>query len=266
MQNFDYTLNKDDVAERNIIVSLLGTLYNKLFITNYRNNVPEKINIPFYYSFNGDERYLYDMFMKPLFDNDGKAIGNYDSVPRGVIQYKSSGINIARKTNPNVYGKLLKSDTNGITKTYFAKYRPIPITMSFDCKILVSPNLDLFKVSEKIKTMLYKNTIFYTDIRRTKIPGIITIPEDIDQQRPLEFNFTDKKELSVEFSFDVITYIPVFDEKSEKFAGNKMQGGIYHGIYIRSDNSNVTNSNSVIKVIDDTREVLNIPKDINYAR
>ena len=65
-QLYDLQFNKDDVILRNIIVGVLATLNNKMWWYQ-QNSATEKVkvNVPFYFSTTGDERFLMDMFLLP---------------------------------------------------------------------------------------------------------------------------------------------------------------------------------------------------------
>jgi len=92
MSSYNQEFNKDNVILRYIIVSLLAELKDKVYFFNrIDEDTLQKINLPFFYSVTGNERFLLDNF---LFDaiEDGKAIGNYEVVPRGVITLTSIAI------------------------------------------------------------------------------------------------------------------------------------------------------------------------------
>ncbi len=231
------TYNYSDVSERNIIVGVMHTLHKSIALVNYRKKVQEKHMIPFFYSFSGQEDFLYDHFMKPLFDNEEKAEGHYEKIPRGIITLTSSGIDTEMKTNPGVYGSFYKGDKEDVVREYVAKYQPIPIKMSFDCRVIVSGNLDMLKISEQIKKHLYRNLYFTVDINRVPVPGVITLPTDYTKNRLLEYSFEEKKYFNVDFAFDVRSFIPDFNEDTEIFAGNRMQRGIVHNVVMQSENT-----------------------------
>lgn len=242
-------------AERFIISGILHLLNHTFIIPIVRDGINETYEIPFYFALPGNERFLYDAFMKPLFENDELAQTQYDKVPRGVISHTGTSVKIGARTNPFVYGKYVKSTDKGL-KTYYAKYRPIPISMSFDCKIFVTATLDLYKVTEQLLRTIYKDQPFYVATERIKIPAIFSLPDEITKERQYEFNFGDKKIVELNFSFDVFAYIPNFDDTSEIFAGKRMQNGITNNVIIDNTTNVITtmpNSNiPIINIPDDT--------------
>lgn len=265
MALFGKTYNKTNVAERNIIASLLYTLHKQLSFKIQRgdgtNNTVEEYKIPFFYAFGGSEDFMYDRFMKPLFDNESKAETQYEKVPRGVITHTSTSISTQHKTSPFMYGTFVEQTQNGL-KSFRAKYKAIPIIMNFECSILVAANLDLYKVSEEIMRLLHKSTQFQVNIDKIPIPAILQIPEDLERKKDVEFSFGDRKNMEINFNFEVFSYIPTFDENSKIFSGKRMQGGI-------TANMNPDNINEIgynVNANDVTNNnVQNIPKDIDFT-
>ena len=92
MSSYNQEFNKDNTILRYIIVSLLAELKDKTYFYNrIDEDTLSKVNIPFYYSVTGGERFLTDNFLyKPI--DEGYAIGDYEVVPRGVIQLDSVSI------------------------------------------------------------------------------------------------------------------------------------------------------------------------------
>jgi hypothetical protein len=71
---YNAEFNKDLSFLRHIITALLQELNNKIYFYNVIDeDTKQKIDVPFYYSVTGQERFLLDNF---LFDNiaEGKAI------------------------------------------------------------------------------------------------------------------------------------------------------------------------------------------------
>ena len=85
MSLYNQEYNKDTIVLRYIIVATLAELKSQLYYYNLVNDEGVKVEIPFYYSTTGEERFLQDNFVYDTVDQ-GKAIGDYETVPRGVLQ------------------------------------------------------------------------------------------------------------------------------------------------------------------------------------
>jgi hypothetical protein len=210
MSSYNQEFNKDNVILRYIIVSLLAELKDKVY---YFNRIDEdtlqKINVPFYYSITGNERFLLDNF---LFDaiEEGKAIGDYEVVPRGVITLTSIAIDTGSMTNKFVRSEFVK-EYEGQLKTYMLETMFLPLDMTFNVTVICSSNLEMLKVTESILSKLYKATLYQVDLGMFRIESSLQVPEDYSQERPFEFALNDKKEFQVTFDIQVKTFMPVFE-------------------------------------------------------
>jgi hypothetical protein len=210
MSSYNQEFNKDNVILRYIIVSLLAELRDKVY---YFNRIDEdtlsKINVPFYYSVTGDERFLVDNFLYDAIE-EGKAIGDYEVVPRGMVQLNSMAIDTGSMTNKFVRSEFVR-EYEGQLKTYMLETMFVPFDFTFGVTVVCSDNLEMLKVTESIISKLYKATLFQVDLGMFRVESSIQIPEDYSQDRAFEFTFTDKKEFNVTFDIEVKTFMPVFE-------------------------------------------------------
>jgi len=210
MSAYNQEFNKDNTILRYIIVALLAELKDKVY---YYNQVDEdtlkKIPVPFFYSITGDGRFLMDNF---LFDAEakGKAIGDYETVPRGIIQLTGISIDSGNQTNKFARGEFVQ-EWEGVLKTFSLETNFLPLTMSFDCTVVCSSNLEMLKVTESLMSKLYKNTLFQVDLGMMRVQASFAVPEDYTQNRLFEFQLNDKKEWSVTFPIEVSSFMPVFE-------------------------------------------------------
>jgi hypothetical protein len=229
MASYNLKYNSDDSVIRHIIIGLVADLNNKIYLMNQTSNETRvKIDIPFYYSFTGDEDVLYDYFLldDSLDPEKKKAIANYDVVPRGIVNMTSSGIDSASLLNKYVRGTYQKLE-DGQMKAYVAQFQMIPFIMNFDCKIWVDTQLDLFRVTEGLIKKLYKTNNYNVDVGHVedgtyRIACGYKMPEDYEMERPIEFSFDDEKRKSVTFTIELIAFIPAFEPNDEQFAGNRI--------------------------------------------
>ena len=229
--------NEDQVFFRGLIIGLLSSLNEKLtyFQTN-GSGVVEEIAIPFFASLAGDESFLQDFYLN-YGDCDGKPLfaeGNYDVIPRGIIEYTSSRINTASSTNKYVratYDKEIPQENGGAQiKAYSAYMVPIPLESSFNLKIKVDTIIDAFKIQARVIEVLYKNYVFYFEYMGFRIPVQVSLPDTIPEKSPNQFNFsygtTRGEGITLSLTVNAETYLPQIDTVSERFRGNLMQSGI----------------------------------------
>jgi hypothetical protein len=147
-----------------------------------------------------------------LFDAEanGKAIGDYEVVPRGIIQLTGISIDSGNQTNKFARSEFVQ-EWEGILKTFSMETNFLPLSMSFDCTVVCSSNLEMLKVTESLMSRLYKNTLFQIDLGMMRVAGTFAVPEDYTQNKLFEFQLNDKKEWSVTFPIEVSSFMPVFE-------------------------------------------------------
>lgn len=260
MSAYNAEFNKDLSFLRHIIAALLQELNNKVYFYNVLDeDTKEKIDVPFYYSVTGQERFLLDNF---LFDNlaEGKAIGDYDRIPRGVIQLDSSSIDSSSLINKFVRTQIIRP-YKGQLKTFALMTQAIPITLSFSTTVVVNNTIELFKVTESLISSLYKNNLFYVDYGGFQAQSNFALPEDLGQEQLFEYGFTDRKEYKVTFSLEVKSFFYVFEnglqlseipmQVRETSNNRRLSGvGVYNGDGIYFGNV----MESIDNIIDDYRK------------
>jgi len=220
--------NKDDVSIRNILIGCLATLHDSIHWYNQTSSdIKDKrlIKVPFYFSTTGTERYLQDNFLNNIdFDPENlKAETFYNSIPRGIVDL--TGIDIESSAVVNKYVRMFhqKQEDDGTLNTYNTETFWVPIILNIDCKIYTDSILDQLKCTEAIIKTFFKSKSYQVDLTYTRIPSLILFPESYTNERNVEFSFTDKREFTTSFSLQIKTYIPVFKEGTEIFAGNTME-------------------------------------------
>jgi len=229
MSVYDLHFNKDDATIRNIIIGLLATLYDNI---SWYNQIGTKfdekklIKVPFYFSTTGQERYLQDNFLNNVdFDPDGgKAETFYEKIPRGIVDL--SGLTIETQAIVNKYVRMKHQiqENDGSLNTYNSEAFMVPIIMNTDVVVYLDSTLDQFKCTEAIIQTFFKNKEYQIDTALTRIPCLVTFPDEYNNERTVEFGFSDRKEFKVSFSLQVKSHIPIFKEGSAIFAGTTMEG------------------------------------------
>lgn len=235
MSAYNQEYNKDNTILRYLVVSMLAELSNKVYYYNQTSeDTLKKIEVPFFYSISGNERFLLDNFM---FDAEaaGKAIGDYEVVPRGIVQMNSLSIDASAQTNKFTRAEFVR-EWNGILKTFSLETNFLPITMGFSVTLICSNNLEMLKVSESVMNKLYRATLFSCDLGMMRVQASMSVPEDYSQDRLFEWGLNDKKEFQVTFDMELKSFMPVFENgillseidfiTKEAIASNPDAGGV----------------------------------------
>jgi hypothetical protein len=211
MSDYNQKYNKDDVFIRSMIVCLLAEMNKKLYIYNRLDDGSvQKVDIPCLYSITGQERFLKDEFYYDALQQ-GKALGDYERVPRCMINLTSFSINQAEQTNKYNRTKIVR-ESQGILRTLYLNVECVPVTLSFDCRVICANNIELFKVTEMIVSKIYKNNNYFkVDFGMFNVDACLSVPPDYNHELPQEFGLNEKKEFSTSFSVEMKSFIPAFE-------------------------------------------------------
>lgn len=230
MSGFLEKYNFDEVFLRNVIVGLLRTLNEKLTYTqvNDKQEILE-VFVPFFYSMSGDEAFLQDFYLD-YFDCDGNspfAEGNYDVIPRGIVNLNGVSIDTNAITNGFVRSTYNVEDVKGEMKALSAFTNYIPLNMSFDIILRADSLLDTFKLFQSSIQTFYKVYSYSVEYGGMRVPVQVGFPEDYPNDKQLEFSYgSTQKYIETKFSITLETYFPQKDLSTERFRGNLMQAGI----------------------------------------
>ena len=234
MATYNVKFNKDDSVVRHVIIGLLADLNNKVyFYRQLDNDTRVEVDVPFYYAISGDADFLKDNFLFLTKDGlrcepDGaRADGNYDRVPRGVVNFTGMNVDSAKLVNKRIRGSYTKMNANGAMEGYNAEFEMIPINISVDVEIITSSQLDNFKVVERIIKRLYKSNQYNIEVGDLyegsyRLSSYYAMPEDYTTERPIEFSYDSNEGYKVTFSLEINTFIPSFEWETEMHVGNRM--------------------------------------------
>lgn len=229
MATYNLKFNKDDSVIRHVVVGLLADLNSKLsFWRQISNDERVEVDVPFFYAVSGDENFMKDNF---LFSNvnglgcdpDGEfADGNYDKIPRGIVNLTSFNVDPAKLVNKRNMGQYSMMNEQGLMEGFVAEFEMIPVVLGVDIEILVSSQLDLFKVTEAIVKKMYKANFYHVDAGHLeegtyRISSEYMMPEDYTQERPIEYSFDDKANHKITFSLEINSFIPSFDFEEDTY-------------------------------------------------
>lgn len=211
MNEYNNKFNKDDVFIRNMIVCFLTELNKRIYYYNrVDNDTLNKINVPCLYSISGQERMLKDeFFYDPI--NLGMAIGDYERLPRVIANLTGLTINTAEQTNKYNHTKIVR-ESNGKMRTCYLNVEWVPVQLSFDCNLVCSNNIELFKITECIISKIYKNpNYFKVDLGMCNVDGAFEVPENYSNEIPTDFGLNEKKEFRMNFGVEMKSFIPAFE-------------------------------------------------------
>lgn len=246
--------NTDDVFFRGVIIGLLSKLNEVITYTQTENDqVRRTVYIPFFYSMVGDEPFLQDFYLS-YSDCDGKpafAEGNYDVIPRGILEFTSVNIDSSAATTKFVRASYVKENVKeegSEMVTYSSYMNPIPLRISVSAKIKADTTLDAFKIQQSTLEILYKRFVYYFNYNNFRVPVQVTLPDSPPDKQPNNFLMSYGSQrgeaITLSFSMELETYLPQLDLTTERFRGNLMQGGVKLNVEFGktpSDNSTIIN-------------------------
>ena len=212
MSDYNQKYNKDDVFTRSMIICFLAELNKKLYFYNrIDTDTIEKVDVPCLYGITGGERFLRDEFYYDALDQ-GKAIGDYEKVPRCMVTIGGITVNSAEQTNKYNHTTIVRPVRNRM-RTLYLNVEWIPITLNFECRVVCSNNIELFKISECIISKIYKNpNYFKVDYGMFNVDASMNAPTDFSHERPQEFGLSEKKEFTINFNIEMKTLLPAFEK------------------------------------------------------
>lgn len=236
LNTYNQTYNFDNSMLRYIIVALLAELRDHIYIYQHLDDgTTEKVDVPFLYSITGGERFLKDEFFYDSLAN-GKAIGDYEHVPRCMLQLDSIGIDSSSQTNKFIPARFVR-EVDGVLRTFVMRCCFLPLNMSFSVTGICSSMIEMLKLTESVMSKCYTATTFYVDLGMMNVQAAYVVPADYGQNRTTEYSLNDKKEFEVTFSIEVKTFMPVFEhglllDEIDEMAREAGEGSI---IQLRAD-------------------------------
>lgn len=209
MVNINQNKNWNNVFLRDVTVSLLETINQKVYWYNHFSSGTKKIEVPFYYSLTGDERYLLDAFIDDM--PEKRVELNHDPVPRGHLTLNSWGIKSNEFANPDIWLKTVEEEDDKL-KTELSKAVAIPLVLKFSLTVKVASELDLHKFFDSWLETLWAYKEFDFEHSSLRIEGMLLMPDDEDVQIPRDIDMENDNKITSTLSLEVHTYKPVFHE------------------------------------------------------
>jgi hypothetical protein len=221
--------NMDDVFFRDLTICVLDTLEGQIKWVNKFTSGDKFVEVPFYYSMTGDERFLLDSFTDDIVSGDSSGNGRYlelntDIIPRGHLTMKSFAIRSDEFANPNVWLRTVVENEVEIKKV-LGRIRAVPVTVSYDLVITLSSEIDSFKCSQAIMDTLWIYKFMYFEHNFMNIDAVILMPDQNTIEMTREKNLTSDNSIKMTVSFDVQTYYPAFRKDRAEFTGYTKENG-----------------------------------------
>lgn len=199
--------NFEDVFFRDLTVCVLDSLEGNIKWVNRFTSGDVNVDVPFYYSMTGDERFLLDSFTDDVVSENRYVELNTDIIPRGHLTMTGYNIKSDEFANPNVWLKMVVENESEI-KRVLAKVRAVPIAINYDLSILLSSEVDIFKCSQAILDTIWIYKYMYFEYNFMNIDAVMLIPDTEQIEIVREKNMTTDNTIKVTLSFEVHTYYP----------------------------------------------------------
>ena len=203
--------NMDNVFLRDLTTCVLFNLEGQLKWTNKFTSGDVNVEVPFYYSLAGDERFLLDSFQDDIVGNSRFIELNTDIIPRGHITLKGLNIDSGELANPNVWLKTVVENETEV-KRILRKVRAVPITVNYDMEIILSSEIDVFKCSQSLMDALWIYRFMYFEHNFMNIDAVMLMPESNTININREKNLTSDNNISLSVSFEVKTFYPAYEK------------------------------------------------------
>ena len=201
--------NFEDVFFRDLTCCVLDTLEGQVNWINRFTSGDIYVNVPFYYSLTGDERFLLDSFADDIVSESRFVDLNTDIIPRGHLTMTGFNIRSDEFANPNVWLRMVVENEIEIRKV-LAKVRAVPITVNYDLTILLSSEIDTFKCSQAIMDTMWLYKFMYFEYNFMNIDAVILVPDSNAIEMAREKNMTSDNNITLKVAFEVQTYYPAF--------------------------------------------------------
>lgn len=201
--------NFEDVFFRDLTVCVLDTLEGQVKWVNRFSSGDRFVQVPFYYSLTGDERFLLDSFADDIVSENRFVELNTDMIPRGHLTMTGFNIKSDEFANPNVWLRMVVENEIEIRKI-LARVRAIPITVNYQLEILLSNEVDTFKCSQALMDTLWLWKFMYFEHNFMNIDAVIIMPDNNSIEMAREKNLTSDNNIKLTCTFTVETYYPSF--------------------------------------------------------
>lgn len=218
--------NYQDTFFRDLTLCVLDTLEGEIRWVNRFSSGDREVNVPFYYSLTGDERFLLDSFNDDIVNNNRFVDVNTDVIPRAHVTMTGFDIRSDEFANPNVWLKMVVENQDEIRRV-LAKIRAVPVTVKYDMVILLSSEIDIFKCNQAIMDTLWLYRFMYFEHNFMNIDAIMLIPDSNQVEIQREKSLSSDNTIKITLSFEVQTYYPAFRKPNQ----SDLNSGLFYNNY-----------------------------------
>lgn len=222
--------NFDDVFTRSIIVGLSSFMYDVIQIKETKNGETAFKKVPFFYTMTGEEQFLTDYFLntdKYCSELSHKIEGNVTRIPSGRFNITGAGITTddigSGYTRAN-YDKKVETEFTREIRSMSARTTFLPMKYDIEMKVKSGSDLERLKIFEAVVKKLYKIKKFNVRYEGfNKLPCLVSFPESMNIQKNFVFQYpADDKRPLLLFNVEVLGYMPVIDQTSERHNEEKI--------------------------------------------
>jgi len=206
--------NFEDCFFRDLTVCVLDTLEGEVKWKNKFTSGTIDVNVPFYYSMTGNERFLLDSFTDDVVSNNRYVELNTDVIPRGHLTMTGFDIKSDEMSNPNVWLRMVVEDEAEVKKM-LTKIRAVPISVKYDLVVLLNSEIDSFKCSQSIINTLWLYRYMYFEHNYMNIDAMLILPDTNQIEMSRESNMASDNSIKLTCSFEVHTYYPAFRQLND---------------------------------------------------
>ena len=257
MSKFLTTKNTDNVYFRNLVITILNLLNEKIRIKHVISKTDDRlITIPFFFGANGDERFMQDLFLQQTINDfiDVKVVeGNTDVLPRGHMTIASIGINQGSLTQKFTFGEFTR-ENDGELLTYYAPINWIPLSITLNIEMHVDTKLALFKIMEQIMDVFYKVLPFKFLYSGLVVEGRIGFPETQAYDIKNEFTFPDPTRMSFPIDLECEVYKPIINEEQAVLKSKRIEQFEINTFVLPDEDFNVRHGDITKYQYDKTQE------------
>jgi len=235
--------NFEDVFFRDLTICVLDTLEGEINWVNRFTSGDVRVEVPFYYSMTGEDRFLLDSFSDDIVSNNRYVELNTDKIPRGHVTLTSFDIKSDEFANPNVWLRMVIEKEDEIRRM-LTKVRAVPVAVKYDLTILLSSEIDVFKCSQAIMDTLWSYRFMYFEHNFMNIDAVMLIPDTNQVTIMREKNLTSDETIKLQVAFEVQTYYPAYRKDTDDLIYPKATRWYNQLIEATSNRSNTPRTDS----------------------
>lgn len=210
----DKDYHYDDNYFRMVTITLARVFNSRIRWINRFEDKKIRVLLPFYTSIAGQERFVLDAFVDDMADKRVEL--DTTQKQRGIITFNGVSSIDDEFANPHQYisktGKI-----NNELKTVWSRIRAVPINSSYEVKIRLDNEGEVFTCISKIMDTLHNYHFSSFDYFGQKLDLFFKLPPDKGIEIVREQNLSSEITPTISMSLDVNTYYPIFQINTDDY-------------------------------------------------